>query len=148
MICNLCYKLISKIIANRVKPILSHLLSREKLGFLKGRKILDAIGTTQECLHSIHHKKSWALILKLDLKKSFDCIHWDFLRLILTQLGFFYSLTASIMSCVTSASFVVFFDGESSSFFCNERGLCQGCLLSPLLFILAMEGLSLLMKKS
>jgi hypothetical protein len=58
VLCNLCYKLISKIIANRVKPILSRLLSREQLGFLKGRQILDAIGTAQECLHNIHHKKS------------------------------------------------------------------------------------------
>jgi hypothetical protein len=46
----------------------------EQLGFLKGRQILDAIGTTQECLHNIKAKKSKALILKLDLKKAFDCI--------------------------------------------------------------------------
>jgi hypothetical protein len=52
-LCNLCYKLISKIIANRIKPILSRSLSEEKLGFLKGRQIQDAIGMTQECLHSI-----------------------------------------------------------------------------------------------
>jgi hypothetical protein len=91
-LCNLCYKLISKIIANRIKPILSRFLSREQLGFLKGRQILDAIGTAQECLHNIHHKKSRALILKLDLKKAFDCIDWDYLRLILTQLGFSHSI--------------------------------------------------------
>ena len=44
-LCNLCYKLISKIIANRLKPILSRSLSKEQLGFLKGRQILDVIGT-------------------------------------------------------------------------------------------------------
>jgi hypothetical protein len=83
-LCNLCYKLISKIIAIRIKPILSRFLSQEQLGFLKGRQIIDAIGTAQECLHSIKSKKSKALILKLDLKKAFDCIDWDFIRLILT----------------------------------------------------------------
>jgi hypothetical protein len=51
-LCNLCYKLISKIIANRIKPILSRSLSAEQLGFLKGRQIQDVIGTTHECLHS------------------------------------------------------------------------------------------------
>jgi hypothetical protein len=55
-LCNLCYKLIAKIIANRLKPILSRTLSGEQLGFLKGRQILDAIGTTHECLHSIKEK--------------------------------------------------------------------------------------------
>jgi hypothetical protein len=52
-LCNLCYKLISKVISNRIKPIMSSNLSEEQLGFLKGRGIHDAIGTTHECLHSI-----------------------------------------------------------------------------------------------
>jgi hypothetical protein len=56
-LCNLCYKLVTKIIANRLKPILSRALSEEQLGFLKGRQILDTIGTTHECLHSIKVKK-------------------------------------------------------------------------------------------
>jgi hypothetical protein len=47
-LCNLCYKVISKIIANRIKPILSRSLSAEQLGFLQGRRIQDAIGTTHE----------------------------------------------------------------------------------------------------
>jgi len=45
---NLCYKMISKVIANRIKPVLSRELSCNQLGFLKGRQILDAIGTTQK----------------------------------------------------------------------------------------------------
>jgi hypothetical protein len=55
-LCNLCYKVITKIIANRIKPILSRSLSEEQLGFLKGRQIQDAIGTVHECLHSIKKK--------------------------------------------------------------------------------------------
>jgi hypothetical protein len=47
-LCNLCYKLISKIIANRIRPILSKALSEEQLGFLKGRQILDAVGVAQD----------------------------------------------------------------------------------------------------
>jgi hypothetical protein len=145
-LCNLCYKLISKIIATRIKPILSQTLSREQLGFLKGHQILDAIGTAQECLHSIKTKNSKALILKLDLKKAFDCIDWDFLRLILTQSSFSHSMIKWIMSCVVSENFSILVNGESSSFFRSGRGLWQGCPLSPLLFILVMEALSLLLK--
>jgi hypothetical protein len=103
-LCNLFYKLISKIIAIIIKPILSCFLSQEHLGVLKGCQIIDAIGTTQECLHSIKSKKSKALILKLDLKKAFDCIDWDFIRLILTQTGFNPQTIKWIMSCITSAN--------------------------------------------
>jgi hypothetical protein len=52
-LCNLCYKIISKIIANQLKPILSGRISTEQMGFLKGKHIQDAIGTAHECLHSI-----------------------------------------------------------------------------------------------
>jgi hypothetical protein len=80
-LCNLCYKVISKIIANRIKPILSRSLSGEQLGFLQGRWIQDVIGTTHESIHSIKRKKLKSLVLKLDLRKTYDCIDWDLLRL-------------------------------------------------------------------
>jgi hypothetical protein len=51
--CNLIYKIISKVISNRIKPFLGRSLSAEQLGFLKGRRIQDAIGAAHECLHSI-----------------------------------------------------------------------------------------------
>jgi hypothetical protein len=47
-LCNLCYKVISKIISNRIKPILSNALSAEQLGFLQGRRIQDAIGKSMK----------------------------------------------------------------------------------------------------
>jgi hypothetical protein len=146
-LCNICYKMISKVIANRLKLVLSRSLSEEQLGFLKGRQILDAIGTTQECLHNIKEKKSKALILKLDLKKAYDCINWDFLRMTLLKSGFSFTFTNWILSCVTNTNFVVLINGETSQMFQSGRGLRQGCPLSPLLFILIMEGLSLLLKK-
>jgi hypothetical protein len=139
--------LVSKVIANRIKPVLSRELTCNQLGFLKGRQILDAIGTTQECIHSIKARKQKSLILKLDLRKAYDCVNWDFLRLILVQTGFSLQSIQWIMSCVVSSSFAVLINGEATSFFTSERGLRQGCPLSPLLFILVMECISLLLKK-
>jgi hypothetical protein len=147
-LCNLIYKIISKVISNRIKLFLERSLSAEHLGFLKGRIIRDAIGVAHESIHNIKQKNQKALILKLDLKKAFDNIDWDFLRLILHTVGFGDKFTDWIMSCVSSANFRVLINGEATRFFKSERGLRQGCPLSPYLFILIMEGLSLLLSKS
>jgi hypothetical protein len=142
------HKVIAKVISNRIKPYLGNSLSERQLGFLKGRRIQDAIGAAHECLHNIKQKNLKALILKLDLKKAFDCIDWEFLRLILHAIGCGDHFTNWILACVSSANFVVLINGEASSFFKSERGLRQGCPLSPYLFILIMEGLSLLLNKN
>jgi hypothetical protein len=125
-LCNLCYKIISKIIANWIKPFLSEAISIEHMGFLKGRRIQDAIGTTHESLHSIKKNKLKALVLKLDLRKAYDCIDWNLLRLILLKVGLGLHMTNWIMSCVTSSSFVVLINGEATRFFRSGRGVRQG----------------------
>jgi hypothetical protein len=125
-LCNLCYKIVTNIIAKRIRPILSRSLSEEQLGFLKGRQILDAIGTTQECLHSIKAKRLQAIILKLDLKKAYDCTNWDYLRLMLIQCGFGHHMTKWIMGCVTSASLAILINGEATNFINNGRGFVRG----------------------
>ena len=74
-LCNLIYKLISKVIANRLKPILDRTISAEQYGFLKNRQILEPMGTTQEVLHSIKSKNLKASVLNLDLVKDFDGVN-------------------------------------------------------------------------
>jgi hypothetical protein len=147
-LCNLCYKIISKIIANQIKPFISRSLSEEQLGFLQGRQIQDAIGTVHGCIHSIKQKKSKSLILKLDIQKAYDCVNWDLLCILLLQIGLDCKLINWIMSCVVSTSYFVLINGEATKFFKSGRGLRQGCSLLPLLFIPMMESLSLLLKDS
>jgi hypothetical protein len=69
-LCNLIYKLISKVISNRIKPFLDRCISAEQLGFLKGRRIQDAIGAAHECIHSIKQKKSKGADFKIRPQKS------------------------------------------------------------------------------
>jgi len=68
-LCDLIYKFISKVIANRLKGILSTIVSIEQVGLVFNRKILDAIGYVQEGLHSIKSCKDPTIVIKLDLKK-------------------------------------------------------------------------------
>jgi hypothetical protein len=67
--------------------------------------------------------------------------------MILLTVGFGVKLTDWIMCCVTSASFVVLINGEATDYFKSWRGLRQGCPLSSYLFILIMEGLSLMFSR-
>jgi hypothetical protein len=146
-LCNLYYKIITKIIAKCIRPILSHTLSEEQFVFLKGRKIIDVIGIVRECIHNIREKNLQAMILKIDLNKAYDCISWDYLRLVLLQCGFGLPTTKWIMVCITTARYAILINGEPTEFFNSGRGLRQGCLLSPFLFLLVMEGLRLAIKK-
>jgi hypothetical protein len=146
-LCNLMYKVISKIIAFRIKSFLSKGISKEQFGFLENRQITDEIGVAQETLHSIKIKKSKALVLKLDMMKAYDRVDWSFLRLVLLQIGLSLEATDWIMGCVRSANFSVLINGSPSRFFRISRGLRQGCPLSPLLFLIIVEGLSRILLK-
>ena len=86
-LCNLLYKLLSKVIATRIKPFLDVGISQEQFGFLKNRQIVEPIGIVQEVLHSIKSKHICAFIIKLDLIKAFDRVNWTFIRLLLIQIG-------------------------------------------------------------
>jgi hypothetical protein len=144
-LCNLLYKIITKIIAVRIKTSLSVGISKEQFGFLEGRQITDAVGVVQEALHNIKVKNIKALVLKLDLIKAYDRVDWGFLRLVLLQIGLSLEAIDWIMGCVTSANYAVLINGKPTNFFKSSRGLRQGCPLSPLLFLLIVEGLSRLL---
>ena len=88
---NITYKVVAKVITQRLKKVLSKIISHEKFGVLENRQIHEAIGVSQEGMHSIKLKKTKGAILKIDLSKYFDRVSWLYLRLLLTHLGFNYS---------------------------------------------------------
>lgn len=147
-LCNCLYKIISKSIEKRLKGILSRHISKEQFGFLECRQIHEAIGVAQEGLHSVKKKKLKGTIFKIDLSKSYDRVNFIYICMLLTHLGFHISFIRWIISCLTLVSFVVLINGVASPFFHVERGLRQGCPLSPLLLFLVAEGLSIFMKKA
>lgn len=96
----------------------------------------------QEAIHCMKSKNLKGEILKIDLAKAFDWVSWLYLKMILTHIGFLPPFIDWVMCCITSASFSVLINGSASYFFHVEQGLRQGCPLSPLLFMIIMEGLS------
>ena len=85
--------------------------------------------------------------MKLDLKKAYDCTNWDYIRLMLLHCGFGHLMTKWIMGTVTSTNFYILINVEATNCISSDRGLRKGCPLSPFLFIMVMEGLSLCLGK-
>lgn len=116
-LCNSIYKIIAKVIAIRIKPILSRHISKEQFGFLNGRQIHEAIGVAQETLHSVKQKNKKGAVIKIDLSKAYDRINWIYIRLLLTHLGFKMDFISWIMGCITNVSYVVLINSAATPFF-------------------------------
>ena len=101
----------------------------------------------REGLHSIKIRHKKGTVIKIDLSKAYDKVSRLYNQFLLTHLGFNLDFIRWVMSCISTVSFVVLINGATSPFFHVERGLRQGCPLSPLLFLLVAKGLSCFLKK-
>eukprot|EP00253_Pinus_taeda_P011321 PITA_11321 len=145
---NVIYKIISKVIANRLKPILPNLISEEQSGYVEGRQILDNILLAQEMVHTLQIRKKAGMLMQLDLSKDFDKVNWNYLEAVLTAFGFDQRWNKWILALIKSSSFSILVNGSPSETFTPSRGIKQGDPLSPFLFVILMEGLSRLIHKA
>ncbi|XP_042958123.1 secreted RxLR effector protein 78-like [Carya illinoinensis] len=88
------------------------------------------------------------MAIKLNMEKAFDFIEWDFLFAIMKALGYSNKWINLVRECITTATFSVLISGSPRGFFKAERGLRQGDLISPFLFILCTKVLSRLIARS
>ena len=82
------YKILTKVLANIIKRVMSLIISQAQNAFIEGRQILDAILIANEAVDSILRKEKSGLLCKLDIEKAYDHISWDFLFQILEKMGF------------------------------------------------------------
>nr|GEW59701.1 hypothetical protein [Tanacetum cinerariifolium] len=146
--CNVMFKCISKIIANRIKECLKILVSSNQSTFVPGRSIADNILLTQELMHNYHVDRGLPrCAFKVDIQKAYDTVDWDFLSKVLSGFGFHSRMVGWIMECVTTTSFFISINGSLYGFFKSKRGLRQGDPLFPYLFTLIMEILTLMLQR-
>ncbi|GJY77297.1 putative RNA-directed DNA polymerase, eukaryota, reverse transcriptase zinc-binding domain protein [Tanacetum coccineum] len=142
------YKIIGKILANRLGSVIGSCVSIEQSAFLKGRNILDGPLILNECLAWYRKRKKSLMVFKVDFEKAFDSLRWEYLDEIMGKLGFGSKWRKWISGCLRNARASVLVNGSPTNEFEIQKGLRQGDPMSPFLFILAMEGLHALMCKA
>ncbi|GKD59559.1 putative RNA-directed DNA polymerase, eukaryota, reverse transcriptase zinc-binding domain protein [Tanacetum coccineum] len=135
------YKIIGKILANRLSMVIRSCVSPEQSTFIKGRNILDDPLILSEVMAWYRKRKKQLMLFKLDFEKDFDSLRWDFLDLVMEKLGFGLLWRSWIKGRLSNARTSILVNGSPTTEFEISRGLRQGDPLFLFLFILAMEGL-------
>ncbi|GJS22041.1 RNA-directed DNA polymerase, eukaryota [Tanacetum coccineum] len=137
------YKVVTKVLANRLAPVIADLISDTQSAFVAGRQILDGPFILDEILHWCKRKNKKAMFFKVDFAKAYDSVRWDYLLEVLEAFGFGRTWCNWIRGTLTSAKASILINGSPSKEYSCHRGLKQGDPLAPYLFILIMESLHL-----
>lgn len=134
-LCNVVYKLVSKVLANRLKCILGDIILENQSAFVPGRLISDNTILAYEMTHYMKRKRSGTAYaaLKLDMSKAYDRVEWNFLREVLVKLGFCDGFVANIMKCVTTVKYRFCVNGALTVQLVPRRGIRQGDPISAML---------------
>jgi hypothetical protein len=118
-LCNVIYKIISKILANRFKGLLHHCISPFQSAFVPSRNIQDNIILVHELFNSINSKRGrrGLMAIKIDMEKAFNRMEWSFIFAILSKLGFAPMWINWIRICITSPSFSILINGSPLGLF-------------------------------
>ncbi|GJS07102.1 RNA-directed DNA polymerase, eukaryota, partial [Tanacetum coccineum] len=137
------YKVVTKVLANRLVSVIGDLVSDTQSAFVAGRQILDGPFILDEILKWCKRMKKQAMFFKVDFAKAYDSVRWDYLIDVLEAFGFGSVWCNWIRGILYSSKASILVNGSPTKEFSCYRGLKQGDPLAPYLFILVMESLHL-----
>ncbi|XP_058783223.1 uncharacterized protein LOC131657889 [Vicia villosa] len=142
------YKVISKLLAGRLKKVLHFLISPCQSAFVPGRQLLDGVLVANEVVDFSKKVGRGSLLFKVDFEKAYDNVSWNYLRYMLRRMGFGEVWMRWMEMLIFNSSMSVLVNGSPTKEFVVEKDLRQGDPLSPFLFVLVTEGLAGLVRKS
>ncbi|KAL0289092.1 UNVERIFIED_CONTAM: hypothetical protein Sangu_2629000 [Sesamum angustifolium] len=146
--CNVRCKAITKIVVQRLREILDDLISTSQNAFVLGRKIGDIVLLAQQLFTGYNQQNlPKRCALKVDLRKAYDTVEWDFLFATMRLFGFLEVFIQWVEECVTTPTFFVCINGSAHGFFKGARGLRPGDPMPPYLFMLVMEVLCMILQQ-
>lgn len=145
---NVDVKVLAKVLASRLEAVLPSIISEEQTGFIKGRQSFFNIRTLMNIIYSTQSSKHPEVVISLDAEKAFDRIEWKYLFTALKKFGFGDRFSSWIQLLYTNPQASVCTGDTRSEYFPLSRGTRQGCPLSPLLFAVAIEPLSIALRSS
>nr|GEV04155.1 RNA-directed DNA polymerase, eukaryota [Tanacetum cinerariifolium] len=137
------YKIIAKILANRLVVVLIDLVSEVQYAFIANRQIIDGPFILNELIQWCKSKKKQTMIFKIDFEEAYDSVKWDYLDDVLNKFSFGTKWKGWIHNCLHSSKGSILVNESPTGEFHFRRGLKQGDPLSSFLFILVKENLHL-----
>ncbi|GKU90659.1 hypothetical protein SLEP1_g4626 [Rubroshorea leprosula] len=136
------YKILAKLLANRLQEVLGNKIGEQQMAFLKGRQLMDGVVIANEVIDEAKKKRKKAFLFKIDFEKAYDKVSWSFLDHMMQKMGFCEKWRLWIQECLRSSLVSILVNGSPSRQFNVSRGLRQGDPLSPFLFLIIAEGLN------
>lgn len=136
---NVDIKIYAKLLAERLRKLMNHLIDPDQVGFIPGREAKDNTVRAFHLIQTAKIKKIPLIFVTTDAEKAFDRLNWTYLHAVLQKFNFPQTFIDKILSLYVSPSACVKVNGFLSSPFNISNGTRQGCPLSPLLFVLCLE---------
>jgi hypothetical protein len=137
---NVDYKIITKVLVNRMKPLMSSFIDSDQCCAVPGRSSEDNATLLRDiCDYLEIHSQTACAFISIDQEKAFDYVDWKFLDRILETMNFGPQFRSFITCIYTDIQSAILSNGYVSEFFNIQRSVRQGCPLSSLLFVLVAE---------